>query len=97
MSTPRWNRGYYVNEIWGKMGPSAPPGPDLDSKQRDDGAVPGRGAVPRGSGYGATGEGPVEAEVLGVKSPSNCYAKTPPKGMFDGFAPSDIRGALGHQ
>ena len=53
-----------------------------------------KGAVP-GSGYGATGEGPVEAEVLVVESPINCYAKTPPKGLFDGFAPSDIRGALG--
>ena len=60
MSTPRRNRGgYYVNDIWGKLDASAPPGPDLDSKQRNDGAVPG------GSGYGATGKGPVEAEVLG--------------------------------
>ena len=78
------------------MGASAPPDPDLDSKSGYYGAVPGKGAVP-GSGYGATGEGPVEAKVLVVESPrpTNCYAKTPPKGMFDGFSPSDIRGALG--
>ena len=88
MSASRWNRGgdRYVNQMWEKIGASAPPDPDLDSKQGYYGAVPGKGA---------TGEGPVEAEVLVVGSPTNCYAKTPPKGMFDGFAASDIRGALG--
>ena len=50
----------------------------------DQGAVP-YGAVP------STAEEPVQAEVLVVERP----VWTPPQGMFDGFAPSDIRGAWG--
>ena len=59
-------------------------GPSAPPNFDDQGAVP-YGAVP------STAEIPVEAEVLVIDRP----VRTPSEGMFDGFAPSDIRGALG--